>query len=222
MPTTSPASTPAVEQRVREPLDVAVQVGVGDLGLLALLPAPVEGDPVAVAGLDVAVEAVVGGVDPAVGEPLVERRLGVVEPGLRLREPVELGGELQPPGLGVARRLLVQRLVRDQGLLAELARGLEGLLVEQLRELGLERLGCPPSNRRLPPPSVLLRSVDRGGRGRRARDHPQSPTNRPTPSSRAPVPPRPPAAVAAAAGRARRARSAPRLRGRSRSARGAR
>ena len=70
---------PEVLERVGEALDVAVQVGVGDLALLALLAAPVVGDAVAAAGLDVAVEAVVLGVELAVGEPLVEGRVGVVD-----------------------------------------------------------------------------------------------------------------------------------------------
>ena len=59
-----------VLQRVGELLDVAVEVGVGDVALLALLAAPVERDAVAVAGLDVAVDAVVGDVELAAHEPL--------------------------------------------------------------------------------------------------------------------------------------------------------
>ena len=65
----------AVLQRVGEALDVAVQVRVGDVALLALLAAPVEGDPVAPARLDVAVDAVVGDVELAAHEPLGERRV---------------------------------------------------------------------------------------------------------------------------------------------------
>jgi len=61
-----------------------VQVGVGDVALLALLTAPVVGDLAALAGLDVPVDAVVTDVDLAVREPLVERRIGVVEDRLRL------------------------------------------------------------------------------------------------------------------------------------------
>ena len=59
IPTTSPLLDAVVLQRVGEPLDVAMQVGVGDVARLALLAVPVEGDAVAVAGLDVAVDAVV-------------------------------------------------------------------------------------------------------------------------------------------------------------------
>jgi hypothetical protein len=47
-------------QRVAEALHVAVQFGVSDRALLALLAAPVEGHAVAVPGLDVTVDAVVG------------------------------------------------------------------------------------------------------------------------------------------------------------------
>ena len=70
---------PAVLQRVGEPLDVAVQVGVRDVALLALLAAPVERHAIAVAGLDVAVDAVVGDVELAADEPLGERRVRPVE-----------------------------------------------------------------------------------------------------------------------------------------------
>ena len=62
-------------ERVGEPLHVAMQLGVGDRALLALLAGPVKRDAIAVAGLDVPVEAVVGHVQLAVVEPLVERRV---------------------------------------------------------------------------------------------------------------------------------------------------
>ena len=114
-----------VLQRVGEPLDVAEQIGVGDVALLALLAAPVERDAVAAAGLDVAVQAVVGGVQLAAGEPLVERRVGVVEDLGRLLEPVQLLGLLDPPALPVALGLVVDRRVVQQRLLAELLRRVE-------------------------------------------------------------------------------------------------
>src|SRR3954452_1343102 len=66
-------------ESVGEALHVSVEVGVGDVTLLTLFSAPVERDAVAVAGLDVAVEAVVGRVQLAVGEPLVEGGVGFVE-----------------------------------------------------------------------------------------------------------------------------------------------
>ena len=90
-----------VLQGVGQPLDVAQEVGVGDVALLALLAAPVEGDAVAVARLDVAVEAVVGDVQLAADEPLRERRVRPVEDLVPLLEPVQLLGLLGPPGLGV-------------------------------------------------------------------------------------------------------------------------
>ena len=71
------------------------------LAVVAVLALPVEGDAVAVAGVDVAVEAVGGDVQLAAVEPLRERRVGPVEdlvPGL---DPLELLGPDRPPGLGV-------------------------------------------------------------------------------------------------------------------------
>ncbi len=87
----------AVLQRVGQPLDVAVEIRVGDVPLLALLASPVDRDAVAAPGLDVAVEAVVRGVQLAVGEPLVEGRVGVVESLGRLGVPVEKLGRLPQP-----------------------------------------------------------------------------------------------------------------------------
>ena len=104
---------------------------------LALLPAPVERDALAPARLDVAVEAVVGDVQRAAGEPLVERRIGVVEHRVPLLKPVQLLGLLDPPGLRIARRLLVDRRVVQQRVLAKLGRGVERLDLEQPRKLAL-------------------------------------------------------------------------------------
>ena len=115
-----------VLERVGEALDVAVQVGVGDVALLPLLAAPVVGDAVAVAGLDVAVEALRRGVQPPVGEPLVEGRVGVVEPLARLDVPVEQLLRLRrPPGLGVGGRLLVDLRIRPERVRPELLRRVE-------------------------------------------------------------------------------------------------
>ena len=114
-----------VLQRVGELLDVAVQVGVGDVALLALLAAPVVGDLVALARLDVAVQAVVGGVDLAVLEPLVERRIGVVDVVGGLLEPVQLLGLLDPPALPVLLGLVVDRRVAQQRVFAEVLRRVE-------------------------------------------------------------------------------------------------
>ena len=78
-----------VLERVREPLHVEVELGVGDRPLFALLAGPVEGDAVAVAGLDVAVQAVIGHVQLAVAEPLVEGRVRVIEHGGERLVPVQ-------------------------------------------------------------------------------------------------------------------------------------
>ena len=64
---------------VREALDLVGELGVGDAALVAGLALPEQRDAVAVAGLDVAVEAVVGDVELAVVEPLRERRVRPVE-----------------------------------------------------------------------------------------------------------------------------------------------
>jgi hypothetical protein len=58
-----------VLQHVGEALHVGEQVGVGDGAGVAGLALPVEGDPVAPARLDVAVEAVVRDVERAADEP---------------------------------------------------------------------------------------------------------------------------------------------------------
>ena len=158
---------PALLQHVGQPLDVAEQLGVGHVALLALLPAPVVGHPVAAAGVHVAVERVVGGVQLAAGEPLVEGGLGLVEhlvPGL---EPVERLGLLGPPGLRVARGLLVHGLVRDQRVANELLGRIERLLVEQLAELALDlvRRGLGAAFHPAPSGSTLSGEVlpERGG-----------------------------------------------------------
>ena len=60
IPTTSPFSTPLSTSALASFWVSAQQLGVGHVALLALLAAPVEGDLVALAVVDVAVEAVVG------------------------------------------------------------------------------------------------------------------------------------------------------------------
>ena len=85
--------------------DLVLQFGVGDVaGVADGFALPVDRDPVAVAGLDVAVHTVVGHVEPAADEPLRDRRLRPVEhlgerglPG----QPIGLlGPEGQAVGLG--------------------------------------------------------------------------------------------------------------------------
>jgi hypothetical protein len=116
-----------------------VEVGVGDVGLLALLAAPVEGDAVAVAGLDVTVDAVVGDVELAAYEPLGERGVGPVEHLVPLLVPVQRLGLLRPEALVVLVGLLEDGGVVDDRVGGEVLGRIEGLLVEQLLELGFER-----------------------------------------------------------------------------------
>ena len=144
---------PALLEHVGEPLDVAVQVGVGDVALLALLAVPVEGDPVAAAGLDVAVEAVVRGVQLAVGEPLVERRVRSRRgPCPRARNQSSSPASFSHQACGIARRLLVQRLVGDQRRGAETpraARSAPGRAARRARARDPRLAGSRP-------PSLLL------------------------------------------------------------------
>jgi hypothetical protein len=120
-----------------------VQVGVGDVALLALLAAPVERDAVAVAVLDVPVDAVVGDVELAADEPLRERRVGPVEDLVPLLEPVQRLGLLGPPALVVLVGLVVDRRVVPQRVALELLRWVELLYLEQLLELALQiGAGC--------------------------------------------------------------------------------
>ena len=124
-------------QPVGQPLDVAQQIGVGDGALLALLAVPVVGDAIAPAGLDVAVQAVVGDVELAVGEPLVEGRVAVVEHLGERGGPVdERAGLLGPElGDGIAFRGRTHRrlLMGDES-----GRRLEELDLEQLLQLVLQ------------------------------------------------------------------------------------
>ena len=143
----APANAPRL-QPVGEPLHVGEQPGVGQVALFALLAAPVERDPVAVTRLDVPVQAVVGGVEPAVGEPGVEGRVAVVEHGAERRVPVEpLPRLLRPPGRAVLGRLLVHRRVTHLGVGGEVWRRRELLGLQQLLEAFLDgwlrsRHGC--------------------------------------------------------------------------------
>ena len=95
-------------ERVGGPLHLGGQLGVGDAAGVARLALPVDGDAVAVAGEHVAVEAVVGDVERAVGEPLRERRVRPVE---RLGErlvPVQFARLVGPEGEAVGGRTLVE------------------------------------------------------------------------------------------------------------------
>jgi hypothetical protein len=102
----------------------------------------VKGDAIAAPGDHVPVEAVVGDVQRAAGEPLVERRLVVVEHACPLLKPVQLLGLSDPPPQRVGCRLLVDVGVVQQRVVAELGRGLERLDVEQRRQLLIEGVTC--------------------------------------------------------------------------------
>ena len=78
MTTRSPAFTPSELQRIGEAADVGVQLAVGHVAHVARLAD--EGQRGLVAALlEVHVEAVVGDVELAVGEPAVVRGLRLVE-----------------------------------------------------------------------------------------------------------------------------------------------
>ena len=96
--------------------EFGVRVGCGGSGFVF----EVDGDAVAVAGLDVAVECVVGGVEFAVFKPLIERRFGVVEDRGEVFGPREsFAGTLRPIAEAVLLRAFVEVLVGD-GVLDEL------------------------------------------------------------------------------------------------------
>ncbi len=122
-----------VGERVGEALDVGQDVGIGERALRAILAEPVEGHPVATSSFHVAVKTVVRDVQLAADEPLVEGRVGVVEDGVPLLEPVEFFGLLYPPPLPVALGLFIDRRVVQQRVLAELGRRRKPLNIEERR-----------------------------------------------------------------------------------------
>ena len=119
-------------------LRVGVGAGVAGLAL------EVDGHPVPVAGLDVPVQGVVGGIDLAADEPLGERRVGPVQRlGEVLGPAQQLAGLLRPEGgtVGVGLGVLGGR---DHGVRGELGRGREtAVLLGQVFEgIALGRLRC--------------------------------------------------------------------------------
>ncbi len=154
---------PPVLQGVREPLDVPMQVRVGDVALLALLAAPVERHLVSATCFHVAIEAVVRDVQLAALEPLVEGGIGVVKGRVRLVEPhQELIRLPCPECLEVPVGLLVQRPVADQGMLAKVFGRWEFLHVQERFELLLEALRAGRVYRHL---TSLLFAVSLSGSG---------------------------------------------------------
>lgn len=108
-------------QRVGGPGDLVLQLRVGDGPAVARLTLEVDGDPVAVARLDVAVHAVVRDVQLAVREPLREGRVAPVEGLGRLGGPRQAAGLLGPEAQPVRLGLLV-RLCGDVGVGGQLGR----------------------------------------------------------------------------------------------------
>ena len=95
-------------ERVGRLADLALEVAEGQRPGVARLADPVVGDLVAQAALDVAVDAVVGDVELAAGEPLRERQLPFERLVERLRPVDPLAGALRPERLEVGLRLGVQ------------------------------------------------------------------------------------------------------------------
>ncbi len=132
--------------------DAALQLGIRDRLGAALGALEVDGDPLAVAGLDVPVDAVVGDVELAVGEPRRERRVAPVQdlgevlaPGDVL--PRLVGPEALEVGVGLVEQLgLPDRLLGERGVRRELLRGVVRA-VRQVRHgrLLLESGRLPPS-----------------------------------------------------------------------------
>ena len=115
--------------------DQVLQLGVGDgAGVTDGLADEVDGDLVAAAGLDVAVHAVVGGVELAADVPLRERRVGPVEDlgeGLGPGQALRLLG---PEALAVLRGGVVG-VGGEVGVLREVRGRLEAaVLLEQVRQ----------------------------------------------------------------------------------------
>ena len=117
------------------PGDLVEQVGVGDVaGVVGRLADPVDRDLVTVAGVDVAVDAVDGGVDGAADEPLREGRVGPVEDLVPLLTPLEALGRIGPEGQAVGVGAVVGLLL-DVGVGCEVGGRLEAtLLGAEVRE----------------------------------------------------------------------------------------
>ena len=110
--------------------DVCEQIGVGDVAAVAWLAFPVDGHLVAVSVEDVAVDAVVGDVELAVGEPLGNGGVGPVEYFGERGVPVESaslfgpeaesvlfgGGVELGPGVRRSRELGRRRVGGNRGL----------------------------------------------------------------------------------------------------------
>ena len=117
-------------EHVRDAFDLVGQLGVGHAALVARLTLPEECDAVAVACLDVPVEAVVGHVELAIREPLRERRVRPVEHLRERRVPVEGLRLSGPEALAVGVGLGVERGCGDR-VRGEVGRGRESAVLGQ-------------------------------------------------------------------------------------------
>ena len=108
-------------QRVRGPLHLVEQLGVGDAALVAGLTLPVVRDLRAVPGRDVAIEAVVRNVELPADEPLREREVPLAHgvPGL---EPVERRRLLGPERVPIPVGCLVQTAIGHESVRDEIRR----------------------------------------------------------------------------------------------------
>ncbi len=128
-----------VGQRVGGLADEVLQLGVGDRalvlgGVVDRLADEVEGDLVAASGLDVAVDAVVGGVELAADEPLRERRVVPVQDAVPAGVPREALGLLGPEALAVGGGAFVG-LLGEVGVGGQVGRRLEApVLLQQVRQ----------------------------------------------------------------------------------------
>ena len=96
-------------QRVGCAGHLVLELGVRDVARVVLgLADPVQGDLVALAGLDVTVDAVVGSVERSADEPLGERRVGPVEHLGRTGAPADALGLLGPEAQPVSSSALVR------------------------------------------------------------------------------------------------------------------
>ena len=119
-------------QRVGKLGDLGQQLLVGDVGDGAVIGFQDDGDLVAQAGFDIAVETVVGDVQRAVGKPLEERCGGVVERlGERLLPGNVLTSQTGPVTVvvfvGFRTQCLVSVHAGNRRLLDEFGRGLDKL-----------------------------------------------------------------------------------------------
>ena len=115
-------------QAIGQGADLGIELLVGDMGDLAPIGLEDDGDLVAVAVVDVALKAVVGDVELPVIEPLVERRIGLVQgTGKRLVPGEFLASPLGPKSRVIVIGLFAQGLVGihavDSGLGRKVVRG---------------------------------------------------------------------------------------------------